>query len=986
MSRARVRTGKEESKNENSNLDEQLIKADREGNVEVPKPLIDQGADIEAKNKKVSSADHNNIGSIKLHSNYKSLSKDFEWNEIPQFAVILGENGSGKTHLLQYVENHSDLKDNVAYYPAHHIQEEANLIIGSSLDAVPSLSKKEKHLLDIKQKLPTTDKEEIKELFKEIMRKVGEMVFPDLGFLSLAENYYIVVFSKLMSVLEAKDPNGEERELAREAKNIIGPNTSDKFNTYLKRYDIPYKLYMPLMGDKNLSPLFVNEGNVEKDRKNPDAYHPKDLSSGENLLLKVLEWSYRLETYGTLNNKSVILLDEPDANLNPKLAKLLINLIRDNIVSKGVQIIMTTHNPVTVNMLDKEDLFMMKRSDRGRSFIEPVKSKKEAVNFLTGDLVTINDVFGVVLTESRDDSLYYNLVFEELCKKDAIEKTPPLLFKECSRKTKLNAEGNDDGGIKKVMHFVKMFRDEGLEDFIYGIIDRDYGNKLINGVFSPKGRHSVENYLTDPILVFEILRKRSDSNNSYQQILSKLEDELRNKIEGKKFKDFSLGDDELQLLVKAIFKVAVDRVNSLVNDAKTKSINEENNNKALDPDKLMRGKTTNLEEMQIVISTSNNQDSYREVEFSNGCKVSYPKIMFEMRGHDLKDMLSRAFRPTKDRVAGNQYSGKDTNYFSRDALLKQFKEHPMIPMDLKDVFKQLQTYIRREEKKKENKSNLSAQNLEQKEGKRNNSELNEDQLRAEIEKIASKITKIVKGRQKEEERNQFKADVLDPKKRIDVRNILNAEIKQKEQALEGDTLNKTQKRSAKKKKNTFQECLEGLSKIEPLELKILEISSNTRNKGVKPQENKNGTEESANGKIDRIREVHNMQDQLAILHQEMGKHIEGGNFVEAQNCNKQISELLEKQLQKDVKEEKATVSELQSPRGANIEVKQGQSVENSCSVVQPNISMQRSDVIKRIIAERKEQLSNVEERFIAGRKKKLSNKYFRRATAADFGI
>ena len=47
---------------------------------------------------------------IHFFGNYKSLS-DFEWNDIPQFCVLTGTNGSGKTQLLELL-NHS-LNDTV---------------------------------------------------------------------------------------------------------------------------------------------------------------------------------------------------------------------------------------------------------------------------------------------------------------------------------------------------------------------------------------------------------------------------------------------------------------------------------------------------------------------------------------------------------------------------------------------------------------------------------------------------------------------------------------------------------------------------------------------------------------------------------------------------------------------------------------------------------------------------------------------------------
>ena len=40
------------------------------------------------------------ITSLKAEASYKNIKKGFQWDNIPQFAVIAGENGSGKTALL----------------------------------------------------------------------------------------------------------------------------------------------------------------------------------------------------------------------------------------------------------------------------------------------------------------------------------------------------------------------------------------------------------------------------------------------------------------------------------------------------------------------------------------------------------------------------------------------------------------------------------------------------------------------------------------------------------------------------------------------------------------------------------------------------------------------------------------------------------------------------------------------------------------------
>ena len=43
------------------------------------------------------------ITCLKANESYKNIKAGFEWNDIPRFAVIVGENGSGKTALLEQI-------------------------------------------------------------------------------------------------------------------------------------------------------------------------------------------------------------------------------------------------------------------------------------------------------------------------------------------------------------------------------------------------------------------------------------------------------------------------------------------------------------------------------------------------------------------------------------------------------------------------------------------------------------------------------------------------------------------------------------------------------------------------------------------------------------------------------------------------------------------------------------------------------------------
>ena len=43
------------------------------------------------------------ISNLDAKANYKNIKKGFKWENIPRFAVVTGENGSGKTALLEQI-------------------------------------------------------------------------------------------------------------------------------------------------------------------------------------------------------------------------------------------------------------------------------------------------------------------------------------------------------------------------------------------------------------------------------------------------------------------------------------------------------------------------------------------------------------------------------------------------------------------------------------------------------------------------------------------------------------------------------------------------------------------------------------------------------------------------------------------------------------------------------------------------------------------
>ena len=72
------------------------------------------------------------------------------------------------------------------------------------------------------------------------------------------------------------------------------------------------------------------------------------------------------------SKKRIVLLDEPDAHMHPRLIKKFIDLIlfSDVFDYLNIQLIMTTHNPLTLSFVPIENVFIVSNES-----VQPAQSK-----------------------------------------------------------------------------------------------------------------------------------------------------------------------------------------------------------------------------------------------------------------------------------------------------------------------------------------------------------------------------------------------------------------------------------------------------------------------------------------------------------------------------------------------------------------------------------------------------------------------------------
>lgn len=274
-------------------------------------------------------------------------------------------------------------------------------------------------------------------------------------------------------------------------------------NQILKQLGLPYSFTAPSSRDVD----YLYNASLQAD--NGISIPLTELSTGESALLAIA-----LSAYSALRWSKeaifpdVLLLDEADASLHPKMIRSMLDIIKSVLIdTHKVRVIITTHSPTTVALSDEDSIYQMRRS--GGKLLEKVK-KDNAISALTIGLPTLSvksENRRQVFVESRNDEQIYTTLFD--CIRGELELGISVNF------IKIGHEKM--GGCGQVIEKVSSLRNAGNTD-IYGIIDWDLTNSLRNGVLVAGygERYSIENYLFDPLIFsYYLLKMKFGSLKDY---------------------------------------------------------------------------------------------------------------------------------------------------------------------------------------------------------------------------------------------------------------------------------------------------------------------------------------------------------------------------------------------------------------------------------------------------------------------------------------
>lgn len=586
---------------------------------------------------------------IDFSGNYKSISS-FSWSEIPSFVVLTGPNGAGKTQLLDLIygaiAHRSDRNHNPAFNrctihgldvePGEvrllrdrwELVEPGNTGTADIQGRHQNLHKQFRDYASAKRNQRPL-RPRLQKAFDEVASKLGRPAL-DLSPQELArelpedlvydetqifnEHVASVYYSYYLRSIEL----AQDGVAPPQIESKLGPKPWDVVDALLAESRLPFRLNKPSRGSLQAGfSLQINH----KIHHTPVAF--TELSSGEKILLSLVFFLFNSQHVGLF--PKFLLLDEPDAHLHPAMTKQFLQVVHNVLVRRyGIRVFVTTHSPSTVALCPDGSLFEMLP---GESRPQICRSKNRVIEGLTDGLVTVLPGARYVLVESGDDADCYRTMHDCLVNHGTLNPERPLVFISAADRK------NAGGGKREVEKWASKLADSGLGRIFQGLRDSD-GEDVHSDEIKRLPRHSLENYLLDPINVYGLLVDRDIAfpvtgvDRTYRRFQTLL----------------CLAEEKLQILADSVHAKVEQGLDCLTE--------------------------ADRERRSITLLFSARPGEYNTV------KLEYPGWLFERRGKTLLKSYQDVFGP------------KDLNHAG---LVGMFKTLQIVPSDLRSVLETMQS-------------------------------------------------------------------------------------------------------------------------------------------------------------------------------------------------------------------------------------------------------------------------------------------------------
>ncbi|GEM_PF-3292375 len=345
-------------------------------------------------------------------------------------------------------------------------------------------------------------------------------------------------------------------------------------------------------------------------KKNGSDIDISKLSDGEKTILWIAcaFINQKLESRA-LEGCKLILLDEPDAFLHPRMMHCFISVVESLSKSLDAYVVFTTHSPTTVALAKNCDIYHVESNKL--TLISQDKAIKELLDGV--DFIAVSpENRRTVYVEGYVDRRIYELYHQQLIADEKINNDLTVTFVEAAPRSDfeyveckirqhwkdadlgqvkaLSEEINGQGSCQNVKGQVKAFRarNRSGDNSIYGIIDRDKNNKSGDGliVLCHNEFYALDNVVMNTITLTVFLYRFWADQHRFKEIFSSL--------------GFKLGD----ILEK--------------------------------PDKLQEASNTLT---SLLLEVNNDEIAYKEVQFNDGNTYMLATELIDKNGHRREDLI-----------------------------------------------------------------------------------------------------------------------------------------------------------------------------------------------------------------------------------------------------------------------------------------------------------------------------------------------------------
>lgn len=420
-------------------------------------------------------------------SPHKSITP-FRELDLPDFVVLTGVNGAGKSHLLEAIENGCVQIDDISIDPQSRPIRRfdwTNLIPQDSGAVMLSQIAQEKQ-----------------GYWNELQAHASNNRPNYFNFL-LQFNRQDLASKPLGSLLKMTADDlirtGNSADIANAIFQTIQSNTSGLNQAIIANFisNDPNKqrLIDLLQANSGISIIAFDEEDFYKFF--PRNWISVDIFQQSFGRLFALCLYYAQDRRQMVNYPKILLFDEIDAPLHPSMTQSLLRIIQEVLIDRHkIKVILTTHSPSTVALSEESSIYAMYKDGNHR--LKKVK-KDIALAILTNGVPTLSITYEnrrQVFVESEYDVQFHEQIYQKL--KNELSSEISLNF--------ISSGGGDKGSCDRVRTIVNDLSRHGNKT-VYGIIDWDLKNESTDRVkvLGQGNRYSIENYIFDPVILAAFL-------------------------------------------------------------------------------------------------------------------------------------------------------------------------------------------------------------------------------------------------------------------------------------------------------------------------------------------------------------------------------------------------------------------------------------------------------------------------------------------------